>query len=99
MWCPDCEENGKGGCFWPLTLGDDGKPEFWIMGQLQRCKACHYERKRVDSRERRRKNPELREELRIKAKDYYYANKEVVSVKHAIYMRQYRARLKKEDAA
>lgn len=98
MLCPGCEKRGNVQYFWPLTLDELGKPEFWDAGSLQRCRACNLEKKRKDGRDKRASDPEYRERLRLEAKAYYAENKKVMSMKHSDYMRGYRERKRAEKA-
>lgn len=85
-------------CFWPLTLDDNGRPEFWQPSNMRACRACILEAKRKAAKIERNSNPELREKRRQYAAQYYSENKRVHNMKHAIYMKAYRA-AKKENVA
>lgn len=98
MLCPECERKHSGQYFWPLTIGDDGRPEFWIGRSLQRCRACNLEKKR-EAHRRENLDPAHREKRRLEAAAYYKENKRVVNMKHTIYMRGYRKRKKDEESA
>jgi len=70
---------------WPLDL------EFWNPTSMQRCRACNLALKRIAAK-KARSRPEERERARLANKAYYAENKRIVNMKHAIYMREYRAR-------
>ena len=82
--CDDCSRKAEK-CFWPLNL------EFWNPKSMQRCRACNLVLKRIKAKESRSKR-EVRERNRLAAKAYYIENRRVMNMKHAIYMRETRAK-------
>lgn len=48
MWCEGCANHGRIRTFWPLTT------DFWNPNYgLQRCRACHAQKKRIEERKRK----------------------------------------------
>jgi hypothetical protein len=92
--CNDCAERGDA-AYWPLTT------EFWNPSQLQRCRACGLAKKRRQSRQRTLDDPVHAQARREYNRAYYHENKDVISMKHTIYMRGHRKvrRARKEAAA
>lgn len=92
MRCESCATKNKGTAFWPLTL------EYWLpVAGLQRCRACHRDRKRQRHRQSieerrataRRRYWQVRAAKLAYQQAYYYANQErILEQRRAAYARR-----------
>lgn len=98
MFCPSCSEK-KGTSYWPLTIDEFGQPEFWKPSNMQTCRGCINEAKRMALKKRNATDPAFRERRRQEAAAYYAENKAVVNFKHRIYMQTYRKKKDNEEGA
>lgn len=72
MRCERCRARSMA-CYWPITA------EFWDQSRgLAMCRACHHERRRLEERERYRRDPERR---RRELRHYREENARILAMK------------------